>query len=346
MKQLLSNTLGCLLLLLNLLWPGTSMADQGSGRTCHLLILDSQSGVPYADIRKAMLEALSDAGYRSGDNLRVTSHTIGNDVSSGVRLLNAALASPPDLVFAGGTAATIAVRDVLLGSELPVVFAGTTDPVGIGVIDDFNRPPKANITGVSYPVPVEARFRFIRHLMPEARHIGLIYADMPQSRSYNAWIRQLLERETLFHDLDVKFLPVPLTLGEHGDRQMAKQAAHLVHGVANEIDLFISANDQLGAREEFARLIEAETDKPLIGLVRDDVMAEWGALATVYPLHDHIGQLAAGMVSNLLNGIPVSDIPPQRPSRFGYAVNLRLAQEHGLKVPVGILQMAGKNIVR
>lgn len=346
MKQLLTYLLGCSLLLLNLLFSGAVIAEEESGGSRHLMILDSQAGIPYADIRAAMLQSLVDSGYRLGENLEVTSHTIGNDVSSGVRLLKAALESPPDLVFAGGTVATIAARDVLLGTDLPVIFAGTTDPVGIGVIDEFNQPPKANITGVSYPVPVEARFRFIRHLMPQAHHFGLIYADMPQSRSYNAWIRQLLEREELFHDLEVKFYPVPLVLGEDGDAKMAKQATHLVREVESEVDLFLSANDQLGAREEFARLIEAETDKPLIGLVRDDVMAEWGALACIYPLHDHIGELAAGMVRDLLNGRPVSEIEPQRPSRFGYAVNLRLAQKHGLKVPVGILQMAGKNIVR
>lgn len=346
MKQRLIHMLGCSLLLFNLFWSGSAAADPESGSIPHLLVIDSQAGIPYADIRGAMLQELAEAGYHAGSNLRVSSHTLGNDVSAGVRLLKAALESPPDLVYAGGTAATIAARDVLLGSGLPVVFAGTTDPVGIGVIDDFNQPPKANITGVSYPVPVEARFRFIRHLMPEAHHIGLIYADMPQSRSYNSWIRELLARETLFRDMEVTFLPVPLTLGEQGDLQMAKQAAQLISGLEHEVDLFISANDQLGAREEFARLVKAKTDKPLIGLVREDVMAEWGALATVYPLHDHIGQLAAGMLRDLLDGRPLSEIAPRRPSRFGYAVNLRLAQKHGLKVPVGILQMAGKNIVR
>ncbi len=346
MKQLLTYLLGCSLLLLNLSYSGAVIAEAESGGSRHLMILDSQAGAPYADIRAAMLQSLADSGYRMGENLEVTSHTIGNDVASGVGLLNAALESPPDVVFAGGTVATIAAHEVLLGTNLPVVFAGTTDPVGIGVIDDFNQPPKANITGVSYPVPVEARFRFIRHLMPQAHRLALIYADMPQSRSYNAWIRELLQREELFRDLEVKFLPVPLALGEHGDMQMARQAAHLVQEVEGEVDLFVAPNDQLGAREEFARQIESSSHKPLIGLVRDDVMAEWGALATIYPLHDHIGKMAAAMVRDVLDGRPISEIEPQRPSRFGYAVNLRLARKHGVKVPVGILQMAGRNIVK
>jgi putative ABC transport system substrate-binding protein len=93
-------------------------------------------------------------------------------------------------------------------------------------------------------------------------------------------------------------------------------------------------------------LIDAETDKPLIGLVRDDVMAGWGALASVYPLHENIGELAAAMVRDLFEGKPLSEIEPQAPSRFGYAVDLHRAQALGLKVPVGILQLAGKNIVR
>jgi putative ABC transport system substrate-binding protein len=346
MKLLSTLKLGWSLLLLSLFVPGAVMAGSDPGRTYHLLILDSQTGTPYADIRAAMLGVLSDSGYRVGENLHLTTHTIGNDVSSGERLLTAALETPPDVVFVGGTTATIAARNVLLGIGLPVVFAGTTDPVGIGVIDDFYQPPKANFTGVSYPVPVEARFRFIRHLLPQAHRIGLIYADMPQSHSYNAWIRQLLEREPLFHDMEVKFLPVQLVVGDQGDMQMARQAVHLVRAIDTEVDAYISPNDQLGSREEFARVIQVESDKPLIGLVRDDVMAGWGALATVYPLHDHIGKQAGAQVRDLFAGRPVSEIEPQRPSCFGYAVDLRLAQKLGLKVPVGILQMAGENIVR
>lgn len=346
MKPLMIITLGWFYLMPLLLGMGTLVAAPEPGRTYHLLVIDSQSGAPYGDIREAMLEQLFQSGYRLGENLRLSAHTIGNELSSGTELVKAAMESPPDVIFAGGTVATIAARNVLFEQQQPVVFAGTTDPVGIGVIDAFDQPPKANFTGVSYPVPVEARFRFIRHLLPQAKRIGLIYADMPQSRSYNRWIRELIDREELFRDMQVVFTPVTLATGNQGDIQMAEQAAPLVRALDKEVDLFISPNDQFGAREEFARLIDTESDKPLIGLVRDDVMAGWGALATVYPLHDNIGVLAARMVQDIFEGKPVQEITPRRPSRFGYAVNLGRAQGLGVKVPVGILQLAGKNILK
>lgn len=346
MKPLTLIVTSWLYLLPLLLGAGSLAAAPEAGRTYRLLVIDSQSGAPYGDIRQAMLEKLSESGYRLGENLRLNAYTIGNEVLSGEKLIKTAMESPPDVIFAGGTVATIAAQTVLFGQQQPVVFAGTTDPVGIGVIDGFDRSPKANFTGVSYPVPVEARFRFMRHLLPRAQRIGLIYADMPQSRSYNKWIRRLFEQEELFRDIQVIFTPVPLATGNQGEIQMAEHAAPLVRALDKKVDVFISPNDQFGVREEFARLIDTESDKPLIGLVRDDVMAGWGALATVYPLHDNIGALAASMVQAVFEGKAVSEIMPRRPSRFGYAVNLRRAQELGVKVPVGILQLAGKDILK
>lgn len=129
------------------------------GRIYRLLILDSQAGSPYAEIRAALLQGLASFGYASGRNLQLTLHTAGNDETQGVALLHAEAARPPDLVYVGGTVATLAAKQVFFGSDQPVVFAAPTDPVGIGVIDDFESQPKANFTGVCYPVPVKARFR-------------------------------------------------------------------------------------------------------------------------------------------------------------------------------------------
>jgi putative tryptophan/tyrosine transport system substrate-binding protein len=336
-----------LLLLLSQLAPGLSLAAPGPGRDYQLLILDSQLGSPYEEIRSAMLDALAEFGYRVGENLHLSRYSAGNDLSRGIDLLQAGRRdSKPDVIYVGGTVATAAAKEILFGGRDPVVFAGTTDPVGLGVIDDFGHPPKANFTGISYPVPIEARLRFVRHLLPQARRFGLIYADMSQSRSYNAWVERMLEEEPMFADFEILFRSVPLIKGEAGDQQMAALALPLVQELNQRVDAFIAPNDQLGSRREFASQLTKSSRKPLIGLVRNDVMEEWGAVAAVYPLHSSIGRSAGEMVRDLFEGKPISEIEPRSPERFGYAVNLRRAQALGVSVPVGILQLAGENIVR
>jgi putative tryptophan/tyrosine transport system substrate-binding protein len=335
-----------LLCLIGLLGIDFAQAAPEPGRVYRLLLLDSQAGSPYEEVRIAMLDTLAEFGYRAGENLHLTQQSSGNDLARGIALLEAEQDSNPDVIYVGGTLATIAAREVFFGARLPVVFAGTTDPVGIGVIDDFDHPPKANFTGVCYPVPIKARLRFIHHLLPEARRFGLIYADMPQSRSYNAWLRRALEEEPLFGDFEILFRSVPLIKGEQGDQQMAALALPLLQELDAQVDAFIAPNDQLGSRSEFAKLFARHASKPLIGLVRNDVMEGWGAVAAVFPQNSSIGRSAAEMVRDLFEGRSLSEIQPQWPERFGYAVDLGRAQALGVRVPVGILQLAGGNIVR
>lgn len=316
------------------------------GRSYRLLILDSQAGNPYDEIRSALLQRLAALGYREGANLTVALHTAGNDVARGEELLRREVPKGYDAVFVGGTAATIAARQALFDTPQPVVFGAPTDPVGIGVIDAFDAPPKANFTGVSYPVPVKARLRFLRQLLPQARTFGLIYADMPQSRSYNAWLRDLLEHDPEFRDLRFLFRPVPLVTGEDGDARMAELALPLIAELDGQVDAFLKPNDQMGTRQPFAEAVWAHAGKPLIGLVKNDVMAGWGAAAAVFPSHQSIGEQAATMIGELFDGRPVSTMPPQWPTKFGYAVDLPRCRKFGITVPVGLLQLAGANIVR
>ncbi|MCU7845707.1 MAG: hypothetical protein KZQ93_17900 [Candidatus Thiodiazotropha sp. (ex Monitilora ramsayi)] len=316
------------------------------GRVYHLLMLDSQGGSPYGDVYAAMMRSLEALGYREGENLSVTRYTAGNDIAHGKAILRRAWDEKHDVVYTGGTVATIAAKQVFFGTDQPVVFASPTDPVGIGVIDGFDQPPKANFTGVCYPVPVKARLRFIRSLFPKASRFGLIYADMPQSHSYNDWVMAHLEEDPALEGMEILFRSVPLVKGESGDEKMAQLARTIVEELNERVDVFISANDQLGARQHFSDLIRTHTDKPLIGIVRNDVMDDWGAMATVYPSHESIGRQAARMVRDLLEGVSIERIQPEWPARYGYAVDLQKARKFGVSVPIGILQLAGENIVR
>ncbi|MEO5344163.1 MAG: hypothetical protein H7842_12660 [Gammaproteobacteria bacterium SHHR-1] len=326
-----------------LIWPILDLAAQGQPR--HLLILDSQFGNPYDEIRAALLDRLAELGHRQGDNLRISLHTADNRVSAAERLLEQAAGQGYDAIYVGGTVATLAARRSLWRKPVPVVFAAATDPVGIGVIDGFEQPPKANFSGVSYPVPPKARLRFVRQLLPQARTLGLIHADMPQSHSYNRWLKELLEQDPEFQDLRILFRSVPLTTGEHGDRQMAERALPLIQELDGQVDAFIKPNDQLGTRRAFAEVVQRHASKPLIGLVKHDVTQGWGATAVIYPSHKSIGRQAAQMLHQLFSGTPIQAIRPQWPQLYGYAVDLGKTRRFDIQVPLGLLQLAGENVI-
>ena len=313
-----------------------------------LLILDSQRGNPYDEIRKAMTRSLELYGFVEGKNLLITIQITGNDVKLGETLLKRELARQRyDAIYTGGTSATISAKNAVYGDmQHKVIFAAPTDPVGIGVIKSFSGPPEANFSGVCYPVPVKARLRFIKQIMPQARTFGLIYADMPQSHSYVEWVQQLLEFDPEFKHFTVIFRKVPLVTGEHGDQLMAEAAARHVRAIDASVDAFIKPNDQMGTRRYFSEMVYKTASKPLIGLVRDDVMGQWGATAVVYPSHQSIGKQAAHMIKDVLQGRPIAEILPEWPKEYGFAVDLRKTSQFGVSVPLEILQIAGENIVK
>ncbi len=332
-----------------LLFPLNTTADSFNlalKETQRLLILDSQHGTPYDEVRAAMLKRLAEHGYVSGRNLTVELFVAGNDVARGEQILREQADKGYDAAFVGGTIATIAARNILLGRDIPVVFGSTTDPVGIGVIDNFTDKPRTNFTGVCYPVPLSARLRFIRKLMPQAKRLGLIYADMPQSHSYNAWLREAIATDPEFADMAIIFRSVKLVIGEEGDRQMAQAAIQHIKELDPIVDAFIKPNDQMGSRRHFAGVVYANATKPLIGLTQADVMEEWGSTAVIYPSHESIGRQAADMLKQIFEGAKPADITPQWPARFGFAVDLKKTRRFGIKVPIEILRLCGKNIIK
>lgn len=315
--------------------------------TRKLLIVDSQEGNPYDQVRASLLKNLADQGYIEGKNLEVTMHFIGNDIKQGEAILQSEKDNHYNVIFVGGTVATMAAKNILLGdSTQNVVFAAPTDPVGIGVIKDFKSKPFSNFTGVCYPVPVESRLRFIQKLMPNAKTIGLIYADMPQSVSYNKWLTDAIDNDPEFRDLKIIFRKVPLITGEDGDAAMAKLAIAHILELDSQVDVFIKPCDQMGTRKQLANAIYDNATKPLIGLVRDDVMEHWGATATMYPSHDSIGKQSAQMVTAIFEGKSSSDIYPEWPKGFGLAFDMNKTQNFDIEVPTEMLLMAGEDIVK
>jgi putative ABC transport system substrate-binding protein len=349
MKPNLSQRIGLLTVAaLVILTCSCACIAQQSGRMFQLLILDSQKGNPYDEVRGALAKSLKAYGYVEGNNLRTTLRVTGNDAGEGERVLRAEITNNHyDVIFTGGTVATISAKNVLLGDmSQRVVFGATTDPIGIGVIKDFTGKPFANFTGVCYPVPPKARLKFIKRFLPKAKTLGLIHADMPQSLSYNSWLQDLIAHDPEFRGFKIIFRSVPLITGENGDRQMAEAAIPHIRELDRQVDAFIKPNDQMGTRRPFADVVYKTATKPLIGITKDDVMDRWGSTAVIYPSHASIGEQAARMIRDLFEGRNIVDITPEWPKTYGFAVDLSKARQFNITVPVELLQLAGDHIVR
>ena len=310
-----------------------------------LLIVDSLASEPYTSIRQAMEQELSLQGYTSEKNLTIKRWSVGNSDGMSQRVWQEEKDKDYDVIFLNGTIATMNFMKFAFNDhKYKFVFAAVTDPIDVGVIDNFEDTPKSNFTGVSYPVAIKDRLNFIKTIMPSATDIGFIYADMPQSRSYIKRLNAAIKLDEFKH-FTFHFRSVDFVRSEAGDARMAHLAKTHIRELNSKVDLFLSPNDTLGSQKTFAKVVEENATKPLIGLVKDDVMENWGATVTIYPSYLDSGRKAGNMIADIFRGKALDKIIPQQPE-FGIALNLEKAKKFGLIIPDSIKKEAGENIYK
>ncbi|WP_159084661.1 ABC transporter substrate-binding protein [Dongshaea marina] len=323
--------------------PGISSEGEVT-REKSMLIIDSQQGEPYQTVRESMLKELARVGYKQGVNLKLRYYSLGNSEERARSIWSRREQDIRyDVIYLAGTIAARAFKDLALNSEQPFVFVAVTDPIGVGVIEQFDAPPKYNFTGVSYPVKVEERLRFIQRVMPKARTIGLIYADMPQSHSYNRWLLTALNKPE-FKELRLLSQKVPFVKTDTGHKRMARLARQYVIEMDEQVDLFISPNDQMGVQAPFAEIVNQYATKPLLGLGRKDVMDGWGASFSIYPDLVAVGKQSAWMLREIFEGKPFKEIYPRWPP-VGVAFDLGKLHSFGVEPPFAELHRAGDNLI-
>lgn len=121
-------------------------------RVYRLLIVDSQKGEPYESVRVAMLDELAKLGFKAGENLQIKHYSIGNKEGATISIWDAESNNNHDVIFLNGTVVTEGFKKLAFGNmKHRFVFGAVTDPVGIGVIDQFDAPPKPISPGSATP---------------------------------------------------------------------------------------------------------------------------------------------------------------------------------------------------
>ncbi|MBN2655602.1 MAG: hypothetical protein JXR86_00975 [Spirochaetales bacterium] len=310
-----------------------------------LLIIDSQTANPYTPVRESMVEELARRGFVEGESLNIKIWSLGNQEGMAKRAWLREKENDYDLIFLNGTVAATQFGNFALDDfRYKFLFGAVTDPVGLGLVKDFTSLPASNFTGVAYPVQVRERLRFIMDILPEAKDIGFIYADMSQSRSYRLWLDEILQEEE-FSSLQFHYRIVEFVQSEAGHVRMAMLSEKHIKELNPIVDLFLCPNDQMGVQPEYARTVHRLSEKPLIGLGEKDVMEEWGAVMSIYPDLNQMGIQLATMAEKIFNGTSVQEIKPQWP-RTGMAFNLKEAERLGIKIPASYIEMAGNKVIR
>jgi putative tryptophan/tyrosine transport system substrate-binding protein len=216
-------------------------------------------------------------------------------------------------------------------SLIPIVFAGASEPVAIGLVASLARPGD-NITGLSLQQTDYAgkRFELFREMVPELRRLAIL-----GSVSARGAMLEMNEVQATARALGLEVLTSEI--------RRAEDIAPAFRMLAGHADaLYVCPDALITTNSIRINTLAAGARLPTTYIFREDVAA--GGLMSYGPSFPHIYRRAADLVDKVLRGAKPGDIPIEQPTKFNLVVNLITAQALGLTVPPALLARADEVI--
>ena len=280
-------------------------------------------------LRDGFVQALAEAGYRDGENVRLDFQNAQGEMANASLIARKFVADKVDLVFAIGTPPLQAAVEAA-PETMPVVFALASDPWGAGAGASMTE-HLPNVTGVVNTNPVDAELALIKEILPDVQRVALIYnAGEPNSR-YEA---RLLKEAAATVGLEV----IEQTVA--GPNEVL-QAAQVLASQGVQAFSRIAGYATGSAYESIVKVGE-ENGIPVFSIDPSDI--ERGALAAIGWGYYEEGYTAGQLAVRVMKGESPADIPFQLPDRERLSVNLKAAETYGVTVPEAVVERADKVI--
>jgi putative tryptophan/tyrosine transport system substrate-binding protein len=274
-------------------------------------------------IRRALNQGLRDLGYIEGQSIRVEYRSAEGRLDRLKDLATDLARLKPNVVVAGGTAATKAVEAAM--ASTPVV-AVTGDPVGTGFAATLAR-PGGQITGLALLSPEMSTkwIELISEIVPRASRIALL-VEPEAGRNQLPAIEPAAQRLRLqLLRLDIRRPEDIAQAFEEASRQGADAMVPLSSPVFANLRERIVA---LAARYRLPAVYE------------DRLFAAAGGLLSYGPSLAAVYHRAASYVDRILKGAKPGDLPIEQPTQFELVINLKTAKALGLTIPPSVLARA------
>ena len=241
-------------------------------------------------------------------------------------LMQQALARSPDVLLVTTIASVRAAQQAT--KTIPIVFVGTNDPVGAGLIDSLAR-PGGNTTGVA-TMSDEAAPKLVDMMhaaLPEARRVTvLINPGNPTNRPIFESIRAAAG------SVGIEASAIEVGAPEAIDAGFAPPSVSQPDAVIVVLDaMLVTIGGQI------AQLC-LERRIALVGPGREQT--ETGGLLSYGPSLDTLIRRSAYFVKRILAGTLPRDLPAEQPTKFELTVNLKTAKAIGVTIPAGVLALA------
>ena len=233
----------------------------------------------------------------------------------------------PDLIVPVGSTATKFAQDNF--KNTPIVFAMVLYPVLSGVVPSA-APNRPNITGASMDIPILNQFETIREVIPRAARVGVLY-DPTETGA-------IIEEATkIAQSLRLNLVAIPV--------RSSNDVPGALQGIERKVDVLWAVADGTVFTPRMSEHILTYTiqhNLAFMGL--SPAFVEAGASFALTQDFEDIGKQTAEIAARILAGADPDQMEITYPRRISLLLNLRTAEEIGMKIPDTVIRKAAKVI--
>ena len=312
-----------LLIVILLLTPFFSLADSIKNVAITAIVEH-----PSLDqIRDGVKDELVESGYKLNDDVHVQYKSAQGSSATAAQIARQFVAAKPDVIVAIATPSAQATAAAT--KQIPIVFAGITDPLAAKLIKNWEA-SGTNITGVSDYQETGPQIEFMQKIVPGVKSVGYIYS--PSEINSTIVLKNL---QVLLAKQNITLIAVPA--------QRTADISTAANTLKGKVDLIYTTTDNnvVSAYESLVKFAN-ENKIPLLASFPDAI--ERGAVAAYGMSYYDVGRQSGKLVVRVLKGEKPGEIVPEIGQTLRLVLNTEAAKKQGVTLSPEVIQSAYKVI--
>lgn len=279
-----------------------------------VIVVSSSTSEPYQQVVEGFWQLVR----RQYQQAKGYSYFLGSDAEKNRQIMEEIASRKADMFFTLGSLATREIQTAY--SHLPLVATM--------VIDDQLLKKSKQTTGVTLRFPAKVHLHWLRRLLPEARHVYLLYNPMENSTTFKE-----LAREMEHSGLEVRGLAV----------ESVSQLPAALKSVGRQADVLLGLADQTVYSGKTAKAVLLSTFQDRIAFA--GLSSHWVKAGALYALerdYADLGRQCGEMACRILGGTPVAAIATATPDVVKYVINMKTARHLRLTINPALVEQAAE----
>ena len=313
-------------------WPLAALAQQSPTPIRRIgVLMETEEGNPERITEFARFrDRLASLGWVEGHTVNFNYRYAAAHGDQFPTLAKELVTLQPDVVLAISTPAAAAMQRE--SNTIPIVFLGTSDPIGSGFVSSLAR-PGGNLTGFQlYEDGIAGKWiGMLKQVAANLKRVALVAG--PKTTAYDYWVRAA---EAAAPSFEIEVIPTPVSNATDIERSI-DSFAQVPNG-----GLLLPSDGTTIVYRDLVVALANRNRLPAVYAFRKFVIAG-GLMSYSTDLASEF-ERAATYVDRIMRGANPSDLPVQAPTKYETTINLKAARTIDLAMPPSLLEAADEVI--